>query len=96
MKVGKDKYVLEMALAGYKKSDINVSVMHNVLSINGKASDDKEEFVHKGIAKRSFRRQLQLSEYVNVLGSKLEDGMLKVELKYNFPDREEPVKIAVK
>ena len=95
-KAGEDKYTLEMAVAGYKKSDIDVQVQDGVLSIEGKSSEDKEDFVHRGIAKRAFKKQLQLSEYVECKGAKLEDGMLKVELNYNPPEDKKPKKISVK
>ena len=85
-KAGQDKYVLEMAVAGYKKSDIDVQVQDGVLSIKGKSTEDEEDFVHRGIAKRAFSKQLQLSDYVECKGAKLEDGMLKVELFYNPPE----------
>ena len=91
-KAGEDKYILEMAVAGYKKSDIDVNVTDGVLSIEGKSSDKEEDFVHKGIAKRAFQRQLQLSEYVECKGAKLEDGMLKVDLNYNPPEAKKPKK----
>ena len=93
---GEDKYILEMAVAGHKKSDINVNVTDGVLSIEGNSSDKEEDFVHKGIAKRAFQRQLQLSEYVECTGAKLEDGMLKVDLNYNPPEDKRPKKITVK
>ncbi len=95
-KAGEDKYILEMAVAGYKKSDIKVTVENGILSIEGQSSDKEEDFVHKGIAKRAFQRQLQLSEYVECKGAKLEDGMLKVELNYNPPEDKKPKKITVK
>ena len=95
-KAGEDKYILEMAVAGYKKSDIKVTVENGILSIEGQSSDKEEDFVHKGIAKRAFQRQLQLSEYVECSGAKLEDGMLKVELNYNPPEDKKPKKIIVK
>ena len=95
-KAGEDKYILEMAVAGYKKSDIDVQVQDGVLSIEGKSSEDKEDFVHRGIAKRAFKKQLQLSEYVECTGAKLEDGMLKVDLKYDTPENKKPKKISVK
>jgi len=95
-KAGEDKYILEMAVAGYKKSDIDVNVTDGVLSIEGKSSDKEEDFVHQGIAKRAFQRQLQLSEYVECTGAKLEDGMLKVDLNYNPPEDKKPKKITVK
>ena len=95
-KAGEDRYILEMAVAGYKKSDIDVQVQDGVLSIEGISSEDKEDFVHRGIAKRAFTKQLQLSEYVECKGAKLEDGMLKVELNYNPPEDKKPKKITVK
>ena len=95
-KAGEDKYILEMAVAGYKKSDKKVTVENGILSVEGQSSDKEEDFVHKGIAKRAFQRQLQLSEYVECSGAKLEDGMLKVELNYNPPEDKKPKKIIVK
>ena len=91
-----DKYVLEMALAGYKKSDVEVEVADGVLSIKGNISKEAEEYVYRGISKRSFAKQLQLSEYVECTGAKLEDGMLKVELEYNPPEDKKPKQIIVK
>ena len=95
-KAREDKYTLEMAVAGYKKSDINVQVQDGVLSIEGISSEDKEDFVHRGIAKRAFTKQLQLSEYVECKGAKLEDGMLKVELNYDPPENKKSKKITIK
>jgi len=91
-----DKYVLEMALAGYKKSEVKVDVTDGVLSIKGNTSKEADEYVHRGISKRSFAKQLQLSEYVECKGAKLEDGMLKVELEYNPPEDKKPKTIEVK
>ena len=91
-----DKYVLEMALAGYTKSDIKVEVADGVLSIRGTINKDAEDYVYRGISKRAFAKQLQLSEYVECTGAKLEDGMLKVDLEYNPPENKKPKQIAVK
>ena len=95
-KAGEDKYIFEMALAGYKKSDIEVEVADGILFIDGKSPEAKEDFVHKGIATRSFKRILQLSEHVECTGAKLEDGMLKVELNYDPPEDKKAKKITVK
>ena len=91
-----DKYVLEMALAGYKKSEVKVDVTDGVLSIKGNTSKEADDYVHRGISKRSFAKQLQLSEYVECKGAKLEDGMLKVDLEYNPPENKKPKTIEVK
>ena len=91
-----NKYVLEMALAGYKKSEVKVEVTDGVLSIKGATSKETREYVHKGIARREFAKQLQLSDYVECKGAKLEDGMLKVELEYNPPEDKKAKTIEVK
>ena len=91
-----DKYVLEMALAGYKKSEVKVDITDGVLSIKGSASKEGEDYIHRGISKRSFAKQLQLSEYVECTGAKLEDGMLKVDLEYNPPEDKRSKLIEVK
>ena len=91
-----DKYVLEMALAGYKKSEVKVEVADGVLSIKGDTSKETRDYVHKGIARREFSKQLQLSDYVECRGAKLEDGMLKVNLEYNPPEDKKAKTIEVK
>ena len=91
-----DQYVLEMGLAGYKKSEVKVDVTDGVLSIKGNTSKEADDYVHRGISKRSFAKQLQLSEYVECKGAKLEDGMLKVDLEYNPPENKKPKTIEVK
>ena len=91
-----DKYVLEMALAGYKKSEVKVEVTDGVLSLRGETRDEKEDYVHKGIARRAFAKQLQLSDYVECKGARLEEGMLKVDLEYNPPEDKKPKQITVK
>ena len=91
-----DKYILEMALAGYKKSDLSIKVENGVLSIAGKSSEEKDNYIHQGIARRAFSKQLQLSEYVECKGARMEDGMLKVELDYNPPIAKKPKVIDIK
>ena len=95
-RINDNKYVLEMALAGYKKSEVKVEVTDGVLSVKGDTSKEAEDYVHRGISKRSFAKQLQLSEYVECTGAKLEDGMLKVDLEYNPPEDKKPKLIEVK
>ena len=95
-KVHDEKYSLEMALAGWKKSDIKVTVEDGVLSIVGKIEKNTDKYIHKGVAQRAFMKRLQLSEYVECTGAKLEDGMLKVELVYDPPEDKKAKKITVK
>ena len=95
-KVHDEKYSLEMALAGWKKSDVKVTVENGVLSIVGKVEKNNDNYIHKGVAQRAFMKRLQLSEYVECTGAKLEDGMLKVELVYDPPEDKKAKKITVK
>ena len=95
-KVDDEHYSLEMALAGWKKADLDVSVNGGVLSIVGKIKTSADNYIHKGVAQRAFLKRLQLSEYVECTGAKLEDGMLKVELVYDPPEDKKPKKITVK
>ena len=95
-KIDDENYILEMALAGWKKSDVTVTVEDGVLSIAGKVKSDANNYIHKGVAQRAFVKRLQLSEYVECKGAKLEDGMLKVELVYDPPEDKKPKKITVK
>ena len=95
-RINDNKYVLEMALAGYTKADVKVEVTDGVLSITGTISKEAEDYVYKGISKRAFAKRLQLSEYVECTGAKLEDGMLKVDLEYNPPEDKRPKQITVK
>ena len=95
-RVDDENYILEMALAGWKKSDIKVTVENGVLSIVGKVEKNNDNYIHKGVAQRAFIKRLQLSEYVECTGAKLEDGMLKVELVYDPPEDKKAKKITVK
>ena len=95
-KVDDEHYSLEMALAGWKKADLDVSVNDGVLSVVGKIKTNADNYIHKGVAQRAFTKRLQLSEYVECKGAKLEDGMLKVELVYKPPEDKKPKKITVK
>ena len=91
-----DQYTLEMSLSGYKKADINIEVTDGILEITGKAKEDREDYVYKGMAQRAFTRKLQLSEYVEAKGAELEDGILKIKLEYCPPEDKRPRKISIK
>ena len=95
-KVDDENYSLEMALAGWKKSDVKVTVKDGVLTVNGSVEKNTDKYIHKGVAQRAFTKRLQLSEYVECKGAKLEDGMLKVRLFYNPPESKKAKEISVK
>ena len=93
-----DVYEITLAVAGFKKSDIEIELEDGSLKITGKSDviDEGREYLHKGIAERNFVRTFKLAEYVEVKDAKLEDGILRVSLFKNVPDAMKPQKIAIK
>ena len=100
VKQGKNKYDIELALAGYSKDDIDVSLEDGVLSIKSKKEDKEEskdgEILHKGIAKRYFSKSFTIADDVEVKGAELKDGLLKVSLERIVPEHKKPQTIEVK
>jgi molecular chaperone IbpA len=91
-------YLITLAVAGFKKSEIDIELKEGNLLIHGTVENKEEsgiEYLHKGIAERDFFRSFKLAEYVEVKSAKLEDGLLKVELFRNVPDALKPQKIKV-
>ena len=96
-KIDKENYQLEMALAGFTKADVIVEVKENILTISGKSSDDdKDSFVHQGIARRAFKRRWTLAEHLEVDEAELIDGILLVKMKLNLPEEKKPKTIKIK
>ena len=86
-KSGENTYVLEMAVAGFGKQDIEITIENDILSIRGTmSSSTDEDFIHKGIAERNFHRRFTLSDTVQVKSSSLANGMLKVFLERLIPE----------
>ena len=98
-KDGDDLYSITLAIAGFKKSEIDIQLEDGNLLITGTVekdtSTDDIEYLHKGIAERDFVRSFKLAEYVEVKDAKLEDGLLKVELFRNVPDALKPQSIKI-
>ena len=93
-KLNEVQQVIEVALAGFSKDDIEVEVTDGKLVI--RSTEDKEgesqsdSFVHKGIAKRAFSRSFTLSDDIIVKGADLKDGMLNIELEKVIPEEKKP------
>ncbi len=98
-KVEDNKYQLEMALAGFAKSDLEVEVKDNTLTVTGNSADDTENtnsFVYKGIAQRAFTRQWALMDYLKVFNANFKNGVLTVDMELNLPEDKKAKKIEVK
>ena len=95
VKVDDENFVIELAIAGFDKKEVNVELEKNVLKIEGKSKDDDKDFIHKGLASWSFVIQFTFGDDLVFCGGKLENGVLKVELKRVIPEEDKPIKIKI-
>lgn len=94
-----NKYVIEMAVAGFAKTDIEVALDGNKLVITGSTKDDEEGqevYLHKGIANRNFIRNFTLADKVEIKDAEIVNGMLKVWLESYVKAQDAIKKIAIK
>ena len=99
VKTGDNKYDVEVALAGFNKKDINVSVENGMLTIESKEDKTKDkdgEVIHKGISKRYFKKSFTISDDVEVKGAELKDGMLRVSMEKIIPEAKKLRNIDIK
>lgn len=98
VKYNEDSFAIELAVAGFREGDVNIIVEKNVLTINGEQTivHDKEfEYLHRGISARNFTRTFTLADHVEVLGAKVENGILKIDLERKIPEEQKPKTIAI-
>jgi molecular chaperone IbpA len=95
VEVSEDTYMIELALAGFKKEDISVEQENNVLTIKGSSEEDENKYIHKGIGARSFARTFSLSEYMIVAGVTMENGVLRVLVIREVPEEAKPKKFEI-
>ena len=95
-KEGDYNYVIEMALAGFGKDDIEVEVAENTLSVRSDGKKDKDDSVYRGISFRRFDRKFTLADDIVVNSASLENGMLTIELERIIPEEKKPRLIEVK
>ena len=90
-------YVLELAVAGFGSTDLDVSLENGRLTVSGEAAetDGPRNYVHRGIAARKFKRSFNLAENVVVNGAELNNGMLIITLEHIIPDHMKPRKIEI-
>ncbi len=96
-KTDENHYVIEMAVAGFGSSDLDITMDKDTLVIKGSMTPDpKVEYLHKGIAERAFEMAFPLPKTVEVKNASLVNGMLKVWLENFIPEDQKPRKIEVK
>jgi molecular chaperone IbpA len=90
VRTGENRYSIEMAVAGFKKTEITVEVEQNVLTIRGQSEIPNEEiereYLHRGLSSRDFTRTFPLAEHIIVKEARIENGVLTIDLERIIPD----------
>jgi molecular chaperone IbpA len=96
-RTGENAYRITMAVAGFGENELNLETKEGVLTVTGRKVQDEEKrnFLHQGIAARSFERRFQLDEHVQVTGARLENGLLHVDLVREIPEAKRPRSIKI-
>ena len=94
VQIDEDNYLIEIAVAGFKQENLDVELKDSILTVTGKKEDGRA-YTHKGISSREFTRTFTLGEHVQVVGARLEDGILSIELERVIPENERPRKIEI-
>lgn len=96
-KTGENTYVIELALAGFAKQDIEIELVDGKMVIRGKTTEDADEgnYLFKGIANRGFTRTFALEDQIEVKNAEMLNGMLKVFLEKIIPEHKKPKKIDI-
>jgi molecular chaperone IbpA len=102
VQINDDEYMISMAVAGFGHDNLSVTKDKNFLIIEGKHSretveneDSTAKYLHKGISERSFRREFQLADHVEISNAHLELGILSVHLRREVPEEAKPKTIAI-
>ena len=99
IKLGDNDYRIELAVAGFKPNEIDITAQQNVLIVSGKKGEESEnrgqDYIYRGIATRSFERRFALADHIQVRGADLKDGLLAIELVREIPEAMKPRKISI-
>ncbi|MFQ3666686.1 MAG: Hsp20 family protein [Sphingomonadaceae bacterium] len=98
-KLGEDRYRITMAVAGFDRSELDITVQENSLIVSGRSAEETKsegrEFLHRGIAKRAFERRFQLADVIKVTGASFENGLLNIDLVREVPEHKKPRKVEI-
>ena len=94
--VGDNSYIIEIAVAGFSRNDIDVELWNKTLTVTGKSAEpDDSVYLYKGLASRAFTRTFTIADNVKVNEIKLNDGMLRIYLGHVIPEEFKPRKLEI-
>lgn len=98
-RVDENAFAIEIAVAGFREEDLDIETKEGLLTVaarKGESEDgDGREYLHRGIAQRSFIRRFQLADHVIVTGASLDHGVLRIDLVRELPEAKKPRKIEI-
>ena len=98
-RLSEDRYRITIAVAGFSRDEIEITAQQNLLLVQGKRDEQagqEGDFLHVGIANRSFERRFELADFVRVEDAQLADGLLTIDLVREIPEAMKPKTIAIK
>ena len=99
IKSGDNEYRIELAVAGFRPDEIDITAQQNVLIVSGRKIEESDEsrpdYIYRGIANRSFERRFALADHIQVRGADMKDGLLAIELVREIPEAMKPKKIEI-
>ena len=96
IRVDDNHFQIEIAVAGFKPADLEITAQQNVLIIRGERSEPSGlDYVHRGIANRSFERRFALADHMQVRGAEMKDGLLSLTLEREIPEAMKPRRIEI-
>ena len=96
IKIDENHFRIEIAVAGFRREEIDIAAQQNVLVVRGERSEESgTDYVHRGIANRAFERRFALADHIQVRGADLKDGMLSLDLVREIPEAMKPRKIEI-
>ena len=100
LKTDEHSYVIELAVAGFSKKDIKVTVENGVLTVEsdreGNSESNGQEIIHRGISKRYFKKSFSISDDVEIRGAELKDGLLRISMEKIIPESRKRKEISIK
>jgi len=91
-----NRYAITLAVAGFEEKDLDINIEKGVLTVRGsKAKEEGKEYLHKGIANRTFERKFNLADYIEVTGADMNLGLLTINLLKEIPEAMKPKKISI-
>ena len=96
-RTGENAYRISVAVAGFAEADLSIELKDSTLTVKGEKKDEagNREVLYRGIAGRNFERRFQLADHVKVVGAKLANGLLTIELQREIPEEKKPRAIPV-